>query len=81
MIAIMLIADEELKRLHLALAEGSTYNEIHYSYDQSNAEHSQTQTTETVTSEEEPKIDEKDKYKLPSGLSPPEGMTLVSVSN
>ena len=65
--------EEELKRLHLALADGSGYNQISYNYDENNV----IPNSDSAISEVTPKVDESDGFKLPSGLSPPENIVLV----
>ncbi|CAG2120663.1 unnamed protein product, partial [Medioppia subpectinata] len=67
--------DEEIKRLHLALADGSGYSQINYNYDENNAPTSQ--LTEELTCEQKLTTSEdSDRFKLPTGLSPPENISL-----
>jgi hypothetical protein len=61
--------------LHLALADGTSYHQMDYKYDDNpldtNSELSLSQK------EEDELIVETDTFKLPLGLSPPEGISLV----
>lgn len=57
----------------MALADGSTYNQISYNYD----ENTVISTSDSTVEEQTADISESDRFKLPSGLTPPEGITLV----
>jgi hypothetical protein len=64
-----------LKRFHLALADGTSYHQIEYNYENDTKANEAAQPP-TVSNEPEAV---KDCYKIPSGLTLPEGITLVNV--
>ncbi|CAG2176774.1 unnamed protein product, partial [Oppiella nova] len=68
--------DEEIKRLHLALADGSGYNQISYNYEQNEGSVTAQTTPPESTCEQKPKAEDADRFKLPQGLNPPENILL-----
>lgn len=68
--------EEELKRLHSALAD-SGYQQTEYNYD-GNSSVNSNGDTKVLSVQQSSKDSENDKYKPPSGLALPEGLTRVS---